>query len=199
MVNYYTTVTPHLRNQPIYIQYSNHRELKTDNLPNQAVSVPWCVKNLRGKMSKRLMLMLMLLGGGEVFTVIWNFGYWQENSDMTNDLVLSILLWRSILNCQILWTQVQSWITIHSITGTNLGFFNMRTFNLVEICHHVNTGQGHPFIPHISPCHYVSFPICNRTGNQGEARTFGWILHGIFAEWVKGNVFTHDMSKHKSC
>ncbi|XP_051875947.1 polypyrimidine tract-binding protein 3 isoform X2 [Pristis pectinata] len=36
MVNYYTTVTPHLRNQPIYIQYSNHRELKTDNLPNQA-------------------------------------------------------------------------------------------------------------------------------------------------------------------
>ncbi|XP_041042547.1 polypyrimidine tract-binding protein 3 isoform X2 [Cetorhinus maximus] len=35
MVNYYTTVTPHLRNQPIYIQYSNHRELKTDNLPNQ--------------------------------------------------------------------------------------------------------------------------------------------------------------------
>ncbi|XP_038660109.1 polypyrimidine tract-binding protein 3 isoform X5 [Scyliorhinus canicula] len=37
MVNYYTTVTPHLRNQPIYIQYSNHRELKTDNLPNQGM------------------------------------------------------------------------------------------------------------------------------------------------------------------
>ncbi|XP_005993561.1 polypyrimidine tract-binding protein 3 isoform X2 [Latimeria chalumnae] len=36
MVNYCTTVTPHLRNQPVYIQYSNHRELKTDNLPNQA-------------------------------------------------------------------------------------------------------------------------------------------------------------------
>ncbi|KAM6986771.1 polypyrimidine tract-binding protein 3 isoform 1-T2 [Aplochiton taeniatus] len=35
MVNYYTTATPHVRNQPIYIQYSNHRELKTDNLPNQ--------------------------------------------------------------------------------------------------------------------------------------------------------------------
>lgn len=36
MVNYYTAVTPHLRSQPVYIQYSNHRELKTDNLPNQA-------------------------------------------------------------------------------------------------------------------------------------------------------------------
>ncbi|KAM6289925.1 polypyrimidine tract-binding protein 3 [Aegotheles albertisi] len=36
MVNYYTTATPHFRSQPVYIQYSNHRELKTDNLPNQA-------------------------------------------------------------------------------------------------------------------------------------------------------------------
>ncbi|XP_068278298.1 polypyrimidine tract-binding protein 3 isoform X2 [Nyctibius grandis] len=36
MVNYYTPSTPHLRSQPVYIQYSNHRELKTDNLPNQA-------------------------------------------------------------------------------------------------------------------------------------------------------------------
>ncbi|XP_017831048.1 polypyrimidine tract-binding protein 3 isoform X9 [Callithrix jacchus] len=37
MVNYYTPFTPHLRSQPVYIQYSNHRELKTDNLPNQAI------------------------------------------------------------------------------------------------------------------------------------------------------------------
>ncbi|KFP91122.1 Polypyrimidine tract-binding protein 1, partial [Apaloderma vittatum] len=37
MVNYYTTVTPVLRSQPIYIQFSNHKELKTDNSPNQAV------------------------------------------------------------------------------------------------------------------------------------------------------------------
>uniref|UniRef100_A0A6I8QZB1 Polypyrimidine tract-binding protein 1 n=1 Tax=Xenopus tropicalis TaxID=8364 RepID=A0A6I8QZB1_XENTR len=36
MVNYYTPVPPHVRSQPVYIQYSNHRELKTDNLPNQA-------------------------------------------------------------------------------------------------------------------------------------------------------------------
>lgn len=36
MVNYYTPLTPHLRSQPVYIQYSNHRELKTDNLPNQS-------------------------------------------------------------------------------------------------------------------------------------------------------------------
>ncbi|XP_066460528.1 polypyrimidine tract-binding protein 3 isoform X1 [Eleutherodactylus coqui] len=36
MMNYYTPITPHLRSQPVYIQYSNHRELKTDNLPNQS-------------------------------------------------------------------------------------------------------------------------------------------------------------------
>ncbi|NXK96456.1 PTBP1 protein, partial [Formicarius rufipectus] len=36
MVNYYTTIAPVLRNQPIYIQFSNHKELKTDNSPNQA-------------------------------------------------------------------------------------------------------------------------------------------------------------------
>ncbi|XP_061457947.1 polypyrimidine tract-binding protein 1 isoform X1 [Rhineura floridana] len=36
MVNYYTTVTPVLRSQAIYIQFSNHKELKTDNSPNQA-------------------------------------------------------------------------------------------------------------------------------------------------------------------
>ncbi|NWI15429.1 PTBP3 protein, partial [Crypturellus soui] len=36
MVNYYTPVAPHLRSQPVYIQFSSHRELKTENLPNQA-------------------------------------------------------------------------------------------------------------------------------------------------------------------
>lgn len=45
MINYYTPVTPHLRSQPVYIQYSNHRELKTDNLPNQAVSMAGVCKN----------------------------------------------------------------------------------------------------------------------------------------------------------
>ena len=39
MVNYYSAATPLLHSQPVYIQYSNHRELKTDNLPNQAVSI----------------------------------------------------------------------------------------------------------------------------------------------------------------
>lgn len=41
MVNYYTSVTPVLRGQPIYIQFSNHKELKTDSSPNQAVCGPW--------------------------------------------------------------------------------------------------------------------------------------------------------------
>ncbi|KTF72208.1 hypothetical protein cypCar_00038883 [Cyprinus carpio] len=31
MVNYYSAVTPHIRSVPVYIQYSNHKELKTDN------------------------------------------------------------------------------------------------------------------------------------------------------------------------
>ncbi|NXJ67126.1 PTBP3 protein, partial [Rostratula benghalensis] len=35
MMNYYTLTVPCLHHQPVYIQYSNHRELKTDNLPNQ--------------------------------------------------------------------------------------------------------------------------------------------------------------------
>ncbi|KAL1022242.1 hypothetical protein UPYG_G00024110 [Umbra pygmaea] len=35
MVNYYSTVTPLIRQQPVYMQYSNHKELKTDNSPNQ--------------------------------------------------------------------------------------------------------------------------------------------------------------------
>ncbi|XP_024917424.1 polypyrimidine tract-binding protein 1a isoform X2 [Cynoglossus semilaevis] len=35
MVTYYSSVTPLIRNQPIYMQYSNHKELKTDNSPNQ--------------------------------------------------------------------------------------------------------------------------------------------------------------------
>lgn len=39
MVSYYSSVTPVIRNHPIYMQYSTHKELKTDNSPNQVVSV----------------------------------------------------------------------------------------------------------------------------------------------------------------
>ncbi|CAK6984765.1 polypyrimidine tract-binding protein 3-like, partial [Scomber scombrus] len=39
MVNYYTSAPPTIRNQPIFIQYSNHRELKTDSLANQRAQV----------------------------------------------------------------------------------------------------------------------------------------------------------------
>ncbi|XP_061157147.1 polypyrimidine tract-binding protein 1a isoform X2 [Syngnathus typhle] len=35
MVSYYLSVTPVIRNHPIYMQYSTHKELKTDNSPNQ--------------------------------------------------------------------------------------------------------------------------------------------------------------------
>ncbi|XP_005425390.1 polypyrimidine tract-binding protein 3 [Geospiza fortis] len=40
MVNYYTPATPHLHNQPVYIQYSNYKELRTDNQHNQARPQP---------------------------------------------------------------------------------------------------------------------------------------------------------------
>uniref|UniRef100_A0AAY5EZN8 Polypyrimidine tract-binding protein 1 n=1 Tax=Electrophorus electricus TaxID=8005 RepID=A0AAY5EZN8_ELEEL len=35
MVSYYSSVTPVIRNHPVFMQYSNHKELKTDNSPNQ--------------------------------------------------------------------------------------------------------------------------------------------------------------------
>ncbi|XP_044216871.1 polypyrimidine tract-binding protein 1b isoform X2 [Thunnus albacares] len=35
MVGYYSTVMPFIRNHPVYVQFSNHKELKTDNSPNQ--------------------------------------------------------------------------------------------------------------------------------------------------------------------
>ncbi|NXA85114.1 PTBP3 protein, partial [Melanocharis versteri] len=35
MVNYYTPSPPHLHDQPVYIQYSNYKELRTDNQHNQ--------------------------------------------------------------------------------------------------------------------------------------------------------------------
>lgn len=37
MVSYYSSVTPVIRNHQIYMQYSTHKELKTDNSPNQVV------------------------------------------------------------------------------------------------------------------------------------------------------------------
>ncbi|NXM00246.1 PTBP3 protein, partial [Tyrannus savana] len=36
MVNYYALSTPHLHSQPVFIQYSNYKELKTENRHNQA-------------------------------------------------------------------------------------------------------------------------------------------------------------------
>lgn len=48
MMNYYTSAPPTIRNQPVFIQYSTHRELKTDNLTNQVRSsrtfpfTSWC-------------------------------------------------------------------------------------------------------------------------------------------------------------
>uniref|UniRef100_A0A3B3BKS6 Polypyrimidine tract binding protein 1 n=1 Tax=Oryzias melastigma TaxID=30732 RepID=A0A3B3BKS6_ORYME len=38
MVGYYSTVMPVIRQQPVFVQFSNHKELKTDNSPNQEVT-----------------------------------------------------------------------------------------------------------------------------------------------------------------
>lgn len=38
MVGYYSTVMPIIRQQPVFVQFSNHKELKTDNSPNQEVT-----------------------------------------------------------------------------------------------------------------------------------------------------------------
>ncbi|XP_012988589.1 polypyrimidine tract-binding protein 2b isoform X5 [Esox lucius] len=38
MVNYYTAVIPQVRNVPVFIQFSNHKELKTDSALNQIFS-----------------------------------------------------------------------------------------------------------------------------------------------------------------
>ncbi|XP_039589181.1 polypyrimidine tract-binding protein 3 isoform X2 [Passer montanus] len=45
MVNYYALATPLLHNQPVYVQYSNYKELRTDNQHNQArpQPAPQCV------------------------------------------------------------------------------------------------------------------------------------------------------------
>lgn len=56
MVNYYTSAPPYLHCQPVYIQYSNHRELKTDNLPNQAVSILFPFNRIELHMSCVLVL-----------------------------------------------------------------------------------------------------------------------------------------------
>lgn len=41
MVNYYTAVTPQVRNVPVFIQFSNHKELKTDSALNQVRFCPF--------------------------------------------------------------------------------------------------------------------------------------------------------------
>ncbi|XP_068194389.1 polypyrimidine tract-binding protein 1a [Antennarius striatus] len=50
MVGYYSSVTPVIRNHPVYMQYSTHKELKTDNSPNQvrAQAALQAVNALRG-------------------------------------------------------------------------------------------------------------------------------------------------------
>lgn len=40
MVNYYTAVMPQVRNVPVFIQFSNHKELKTDSTLNQVRFYP---------------------------------------------------------------------------------------------------------------------------------------------------------------
>ncbi len=49
MVSYYSSVTPVIRNHLIYMQYSNHKELKTDNSPNQVVSTNYITLGVQSR------------------------------------------------------------------------------------------------------------------------------------------------------
>uniref|UniRef100_A0A3B4B706 RRM domain-containing protein n=1 Tax=Periophthalmus magnuspinnatus TaxID=409849 RepID=A0A3B4B706_9GOBI len=42
MVEYYSSMLPVVRSQPVHVQFSNHKELKTDNSPNQEVTLFTC-------------------------------------------------------------------------------------------------------------------------------------------------------------
>lgn len=42
MVAYYSTVQPAIRQQPVFIQFSNHKELKTEYSTNQEVLLHHC-------------------------------------------------------------------------------------------------------------------------------------------------------------
>lgn len=55
MVNDYTSTMPVLRGQPICIQFSNHKELKTDSSPNQA-QVQSALQAVNSGQSKNLAL-----------------------------------------------------------------------------------------------------------------------------------------------
>ena len=48
MVNYYSTVTPHVRNVPVFILYSNHKELKTAAGNQRAQAVLQAVSAVQG-------------------------------------------------------------------------------------------------------------------------------------------------------
>uniref|UniRef100_A0A4W4HSI7 Polypyrimidine tract-binding protein 1 n=1 Tax=Electrophorus electricus TaxID=8005 RepID=A0A4W4HSI7_ELEEL len=59
MVSYYSSVTPVIRNHPIFMQYSNHKELKTDNSPNQVVRCSRTVEPLYIFIFSRMCLLIM--------------------------------------------------------------------------------------------------------------------------------------------
>lgn len=46
MVTYFTTCTAQLRGRAVFIQFSNHKELKTDQTHSNAVSILKVVKKL---------------------------------------------------------------------------------------------------------------------------------------------------------
>ena len=40
MVNYFTTCTAQILSRDVFVQFSNHKELKTDQTHSNAVSIP---------------------------------------------------------------------------------------------------------------------------------------------------------------
>ncbi|RVE59114.1 hypothetical protein OJAV_G00201430 [Oryzias javanicus] len=52
MVNYYNTVPPHVRNSPVYVQFSNHKELKTDTASQRTQAVLQAVSAVQSPSSE---------------------------------------------------------------------------------------------------------------------------------------------------
>uniref|UniRef100_A0A673BBZ1 Polypyrimidine tract-binding protein 2-like n=1 Tax=Sphaeramia orbicularis TaxID=375764 RepID=A0A673BBZ1_9TELE len=59
MVNYYSTVTPHVRNIPVFIQYSNHKELKTDSANQSGGSPSTDVQEVLGAASSPVLRIII--------------------------------------------------------------------------------------------------------------------------------------------
>ncbi|XP_028283244.1 polypyrimidine tract-binding protein 2-like isoform X3 [Parambassis ranga] len=85
MVNYYTAVTPQVRNTPVFIQYSNHKELKTDSALNQVYKRPYLCTKLYPSVSVRLFFMVSFFPCQRAQAVLQAVSAVQDGSSPSSD------------------------------------------------------------------------------------------------------------------